>query len=78
MRSLAAGYKPDVIVGDMDSVSDRTLQSGAELVVHAYPGRPRARAGAGSTGSASLGGPADARASARTWRCCSPTRRAPS
>ncbi|HSK15424.1 MAG TPA: putative cytokinetic ring protein SteA [Gaiellaceae bacterium] len=43
---LAAGYKPDVIVGDMDSVSDRALQSGAELVVHAYadgraPGRDR-------------------------------------
>jgi uncharacterized membrane-anchored protein len=31
-----AGYKPDVIVGDMDSVSDRTLRSGAEIVVHAY------------------------------------------
>jgi uncharacterized membrane-anchored protein len=35
---LDAGYKPDLIVGDMDSVSDRALQSGAELVVHAYPG----------------------------------------
>jgi uncharacterized membrane-anchored protein len=34
---VAAGYRPDVIVGDMDSVSDSTLQSGAELVVHAYP-----------------------------------------
>jgi len=33
----SAGYKPDVIVGDMDSVSDKTLFSGAELVVHAYP-----------------------------------------
>jgi len=33
---LEAGYKPDVIVGDMDSVSDRALRSGAELVVHAY------------------------------------------
>jgi uncharacterized membrane-anchored protein len=33
---LAAGTKPDVIVGDMDSVSDEALQSGAELVVHAY------------------------------------------
>jgi uncharacterized membrane-anchored protein len=37
-RLVEAGYKPDVIVGDMDSVSDRTLRSGAELVVHAYPG----------------------------------------
>jgi uncharacterized membrane-anchored protein len=35
---LEAGYKPDVIVGDMDSVSDRALRSGAELLVHAYPG----------------------------------------
>src|SRR4051812_12768292 len=33
---LDAGYKPDVIVGDMDSVSDRGLRSGAEKVVHAY------------------------------------------
>lgn len=31
-----AGYKPDLIIGDMDSVSDETLRSGAELVVHAY------------------------------------------
>ena len=33
---LDAGYRPDVIVGDMDSVSDDALRSGAELVVHAY------------------------------------------
>src|SRR5207302_863330 len=33
-----AGYRPDVIVGDFDSVSDRALTSGAELVVHAYAG----------------------------------------
>jgi uncharacterized membrane-anchored protein len=31
------GFKPDLIVGDMDSVSDATLRCGAELVVHAYP-----------------------------------------
>ena len=46
---LEAGYKPDVIVGDMDSVSDEALRSGAELVVHAYedgkaPGSDRLRA----------------------------------
>ena len=35
---LDGGYKPDLIVGDMDSVSDKALQCGAELVVHAYPG----------------------------------------
>jgi uncharacterized membrane-anchored protein len=34
---IEAGYKPDVIVGDMDSVTDRALSSGAELIVHAYP-----------------------------------------
>ena len=33
---IEAGYKPDVIVGDMDSVSDPVLACGAELVVHAY------------------------------------------
>jgi len=43
---LAAGMKPHVIVGDMDSVSDTALRCGAELVVHAYrdgdaPGAPR-------------------------------------
>ena len=44
---LELGKKPDVIVGDMDSVSDEALRSGAELVVHAYtgngnaPGAPR-------------------------------------
>lgn len=30
-------FVPDIIIGDMDSVSDRALQSGAELIVHAYP-----------------------------------------
>lgn len=30
------GYKPDLIVGDMDSVSDNVLRCGSELVVHAY------------------------------------------
>ncbi|GHG53672.1 thiamin pyrophosphokinase [Flavimobilis marinus] len=33
---MDAGWKPDLIVGDMDSVSDRALTSGAEIVVHAY------------------------------------------
>jgi uncharacterized membrane-anchored protein len=45
---LEAGYKPDVIVGDMDSVSDAALQCGAELLVHGYrdglaPGETRAQ-----------------------------------
>ncbi len=34
---LEMGYRPQMIVGDMDSVSDRALLSGAELVVHGYP-----------------------------------------
>ncbi|MCW2879991.1 MAG: putative rane-anchored protein-like protein [Sphaerisporangium sp.] len=33
---MEAGYLPDVIVGDFDSVSERALCCGAELVVHAY------------------------------------------
>jgi len=33
---LEAGWRPDMIVGDMDSVSDRALRCGAEIVVHAY------------------------------------------
>jgi uncharacterized membrane-anchored protein len=33
---VEAGHKPDVIVGDMDSVSDDVLRSGAEILVHAY------------------------------------------
>jgi uncharacterized membrane-anchored protein len=33
---VEAGYSPDMIVGDMDSVSDDVLRSGAEVVVHAY------------------------------------------
>jgi uncharacterized membrane-anchored protein len=32
-----AGYKPHLIIGDMDAVSDEVLRSGAEVVVHAYP-----------------------------------------
>jgi uncharacterized membrane-anchored protein len=43
---LEEGWTPDMIVGDMDSATDRVLRSGAELVVHAYldgraPGRDR-------------------------------------
>ena len=43
---IESGYRPDLIVGDMDSVSDAALSCGAELVVHAYrdgraPGLPR-------------------------------------
>jgi uncharacterized membrane-anchored protein len=34
---LEAGLKPDVILGDMDSVTSEALTCGAEVVVHAYP-----------------------------------------
>jgi uncharacterized membrane-anchored protein len=40
------GYRADIILGDMDSVSERALMDGAEIVLHAYrdgtaPGRER-------------------------------------
>jgi len=35
---LEAGHKPDVVVGDFDSVSTEALRIGAQLIVHAYPG----------------------------------------
>ncbi|WP_400163964.1 putative cytokinetic ring protein SteA [Brevibacillus sp. TJ4] len=34
---LESGYRPDLIVGDMDSVTDKALCCGAEVVVHAFP-----------------------------------------
>ncbi|MFV9510776.1 putative cytokinetic ring protein SteA [Tepidibacillus sp. LV47] len=34
---LEYGLTPDIIIGDMDSVSDQALFSGAEILVHAYP-----------------------------------------
>ncbi len=34
---LEEGFKPDMIVGDMDSANEASLRCGAELVVHAYP-----------------------------------------
>jgi len=41
-----AGYRPDMVLGDMDSATDEILRSGVELIVHAYldgraPGRDR-------------------------------------
>lgn len=46
---IEARHRPDLIVGDMDSVSDDALRCGAEIVVHAYrdgraPGLERVRA----------------------------------
>lgn len=46
---LEGGYTPHLVVGDMDSVTDRALTCGAEIIVHAYrdgraPGLERVRA----------------------------------
>jgi uncharacterized membrane-anchored protein len=43
------GYHPDIIIGDMDSVTDTALSAGAEMLVHAYldgqaPGKVRLEA----------------------------------
>lgn len=35
---LDVGLKPNIIIGDMDSVTTEAMLSGAELIVHAYPG----------------------------------------
>ncbi|ACA60116.1 putative cytokinetic ring protein SteA [Candidatus Desulforudis audaxviator] len=31
------GLTPDIVIGDMDSVDDRTLTAAREIIVHAYP-----------------------------------------
>lgn len=46
---LEVGLTPDMVIGDMDSVSDKALTCGAEIVVHAYrngraPGAERVKA----------------------------------
>ncbi|MEO8093141.1 MAG: putative cytokinetic ring protein SteA [bacterium] len=58
---MEEGFKPDVILGDMDSASDAALRSGAELIVHAYPdGRAPGRERIESLGLAHLMIPAPA------------------
>ena len=43
---LEARLKPDIILGDMDSVSDEALRCGAEIIVHGYrPGDTRGAPG---------------------------------
>jgi uncharacterized membrane-anchored protein len=34
---IETGYKPDIIIGDMDSVSEKALSGTSELIVHAFP-----------------------------------------
>ncbi len=46
---LDIGHRPDIILGDMDSISDAALRSGAQIIVHAYkngdaPGMARVKA----------------------------------
>jgi len=46
---LETGQRPDIILGDMDSVSDDALRCGAQIIVHAYkdgsaPGLARVQA----------------------------------
>ncbi len=35
---LDCGHKPDMVIGDFDSVSANALGEGSQLIVHAYPG----------------------------------------
>ncbi len=35
---LELGFRPDIVIGDFDSVSTEALRAGPQLVVHAYPG----------------------------------------
>jgi uncharacterized membrane-anchored protein len=35
---LEGGHKPDLVIGDFDSVSTEALHVGSQLIVHAYPG----------------------------------------
>ena len=35
---LDGGHKPDIVIGDFDSVSTDALQGRSQLIVHAYPG----------------------------------------
>ncbi|GAB4005075.1 hypothetical protein GCM10029992_51860 [Glycomyces albus] len=73
---LEAGYTPDMIVGDMDSVSDDALRCGAEIVVHAYADG-RAPAWSAWTSSASRPSRSRPPPPARTSPCSWPTRRDP-
>lgn len=34
---LENGYQPDIVIGDMDSVSDHALKKSRYIIVHAYP-----------------------------------------
>jgi uncharacterized membrane-anchored protein len=58
---VEGGYSPDIIIGDMDSVSDDVLRCGAEVIVHAYPdGRAPGLARANQLGVSAITFPAAA------------------
>ncbi|WP_434739265.1 putative cytokinetic ring protein SteA [Micromonospora sp. SH-82] len=58
---VEAGYTPDMIIGDMDSVTDDVLRCGAEVIVHAYPdGRAPGLARVNSLGVSAITFPAAA------------------
>ena len=45
---VGAGYRPDIVIGEMETVSDEALRCGAEVIVHGYadgrtPGLARVR-----------------------------------
>ena len=68
---IEAGFHADMIIGDMDSVSDRALRSGSELVVHASAmDAPPVWNGWPSWAWTRTRSPSPPPAPARTSRCC--------
>ena len=71
------GRTPDIIIGDFDSLSPVALHCGAELVHHVHPdGRAPGTSASRRRACATSG--SSPRARARTRRCCSRSRPAPS
>ena len=70
---LEAGLKPDLIIGDMDSASDKVLAVRRGAGRARVPRTARRPAASGWSGSASTTRCCPRPAPARTSRCCSPT-----
>ena len=70
---LELGLKPDMIIGDFDSVSERALRCGAELDRPRVPRWPGARRRTPRRARPRATSSSRRRARARTSRCCSPT-----
>ena len=75
---LEEGFTPDMVLGDMDSATDAALTCGAEVVVHAYADGRAPGLRAPRAARPRPGGRRRRSAPARTSRCCSRTRTAPS